>query len=222
MTNQLKQSQTDEQLRGVVLREIEWEPAIVSKDISVKVEDGVVTLTGFVHSYPEKFAAERAAKSVYGVNYIASDIEVKPAPARTDPEIVRDVSMALKMHALVPDDRIKATVRDGFVTLEGTVEWNYQRSNAESAVHTVTGIRGVVDDIRVKPAVSKAIVKERIEDALRRSAEVDARRIHVSTRDNRVELNGYVRSWLEREEVERAAWAAPGVSQVVDNLVVSP
>jgi len=222
MSSQLKYPQADEELRDIVLREIEWEPAIVSKDISVKVKDGIVTLTGFVHNYLEKAAAERATKSVYGVTSIANDIAVKPMFARTDPEIARDVVNVLKMHAFVPDERIKTTVHDGFVTLEGTVEWNYQRSNAESAVRAVTGVRGIINDIQLKPTVSKTIVKERIEEALRRSAEVDARRISVTARDSKVELNGYVRSWLERDEAERAAWAAPGVSQVVDNLVVSP
>jgi osmotically-inducible protein OsmY len=222
MPTQLKHPQTDEQFRDTVLREIEWEPAVLSKDINVKAKDGVVTLTGFVHSFLEKSAAERAAKSVYGVTSIANDIVVKPAFTRTDPEIARDISEALKMHVFVPEDRIKATVRDGFVTLDGTVEWNYQSTNAESAVHAVTGVRGVVNDIRVKPTVSPVLVKERIEEALRRSAEVDARRINVSTHDSKVELNGYVRSWLEREEAERAAWAAPGVSRVVDNLVIAP
>ncbi len=222
MSSQLKYPQADEELRDIVLREIDWEPAIVSKDISVKVKDGIVTLTGFVHNYLEKAAAERATKSVYGVRSIANDIAVKPMFARTDPEIARDVVNVLTMHAFVPDERIKTTVHDGFVTLEGTVEWNYQRSNAESAVRAVTGVRGIINDIQLKPTVSKTIVKERIEEALRRSAEVDARRITVTARDSKVELNGYVRSWLERDEAERAAWAAPGVSQVVDNLVVSP
>jgi osmotically-inducible protein OsmY len=213
---------SDEQIRSMVLREIEWDPAVTSKDISVKVKDGIVTLTGFVHSFPEKYAAERAAKSVYGVTSLANDIEVKPASARTDPEILRDALQALKMHAFVPDDRIKATVRDGFVTLEGSVEWNYQRDSAETAVCNVSGVRSVINDIRIKPSISPAMVKERIEDALRRRAEVDARRINVSAHNGKVELYGNVRSWLEREEAERAAWAAPGVSSVGNHLVVSP
>jgi osmotically-inducible protein OsmY len=222
MPNPAKHYQTDEQLRDSVLQEIDWEPAITSKDISVKVKDGAVGLTGFVHSFPEKAAAERATKSVYGVTAIANDIVVKPAFVRTDPEIARDVLQALKTHAFVPDDHIKATVRDGFVTLEGTAEWNYQRSSAETAIHALNGVRGVINDIRIKTSLSPSMVKERIEQALRRSAELDARRIQVTTHDSKVELHGYVRSWLEREEAERAAWAAPGVNSVADHLVVSP
>ncbi|MHB1699414.1 MAG: BON domain-containing protein [Acidobacteriaceae bacterium] len=214
--------QTDEQLRDSVQREIEWEPAVTSKDISVKVKDGVVSLNGFANSFPEKMAAERAAKSVYGVTAIANDITVKPTTAHADPEIARDVQHAFKTHVLVPDDRITVTVRDGYVTLEGAVEWNYQRTSAEHAALTVAGVRNVANNIRIKPHVSPTMVKQRIEEALRRSAEVDARRIYVSAQDNKVELHGFVRSWMERDEAERAAWAAPGVSSVTDHLVVSP
>ncbi len=214
--------QTDEQLRDTVQREIEWEPAVTSKDISVKVKDGVVSLNGFANSFPEKMAAERAAKSVYGVTAIANDITVKPTTTHADPEIARDVQHAFKTHVLVPDERITVTVRDGYVTLEGAVEWNYQRTSAEHAALTVAGVRNVANNIRIKPHVSPTMVKQRIEEALRRSAEVDARRIYVSAQDNKVELHGFVRSWMERDEAERAAWAAPGVSSVTDHLVVSP
>ncbi len=212
-----KGSQKD--LREAVLRQLEWEPEITSPDISVSVKEDVVTLTGFVRSYAEKVAAERAAKSVHRVQAIANDIEVKPL-ARTDPEIARDVVEAMKLDLTVPDDRIKTSVRDGFVSLEGTVEWNYQREAAESRARNVSGVRGLINNIALKPRVSTTEVKTKIEDALRRSAEVDAHRITVSMQDGIVTLNGQVHSWFEKEEARRAAWAAPGVSQVIDHIAV--
>jgi osmotically-inducible protein OsmY len=215
-------NQVDETLRNSVLRAIDWEPAVLSQDINVKVKEGIVTLTGFAHSFLEKMAAERAAKSVYGVLAIANDIAVKPTGVLSDPEIAREVERALKNHPFVPDDRIKVMVREGHVFLEGSVEWNYQRSNAEAAVWSVQAVRNVTNDIRIKPSVSASEVKQKIEDALRRNAEVDARHIQVSAHNSKVELYGFVRSWLEREEAVRAAWAAPGVSGVTDNMTIAP
>jgi osmotically-inducible protein OsmY len=211
----------DRQLRETVTRQIEWEPMVKSNDVSVSVTDGVVSLAGFVHTYLERTAAERAAKSVYGVTSIATDIEVRPVHSRTDPEIARDVAEALKLHALVPEGKVKVSVRDGWVTMEGTVEWNYERNTAESVVHAVEGVRGIVNQISVACHVSPSLVKEKIEDALRRSAEVDSKQIKVDAHDTKVVLSGNVRSWLEREEAERAAWAAPGVTNVEDNLVIA-
>jgi osmotically-inducible protein OsmY len=214
--------ESDTLLRDAVIRQLDWDPQVVSKDIGVMVSDNVVTLTGFTHSYSEKYATEKAVKSVYGVQAVANDIEVKPPTVRTDPEIARDIVHAMKLDLTVPDDHIKAGVHDGYVTLEGTVDWNFQRSGAEACARNVHGVRGVLNHIAVQPKVSAVEITRQIEEALRRSAEVDARRITVTARDGEVQLNGSVRSWFEREEAERAAWAAPGVSEVVDHIAVVP
>jgi osmotically-inducible protein OsmY len=216
------QNETDNQLRAAVATQIDWEPQVLSRDISVAAREGVVTLTGFVHNHYEKTAAERAAKSVYGVKAVANDIEVKTAAARTDPEIARDVVHAMAVDATVPDSKIKVTVKEGFVTLDGKVDWNFQRTGAAACADRISGVRGVVNNISVKPLVTPTDVRTRIEEALRRSAEVDSRRISVTALDGTVSLYGNVRSWFEREEAERAAWAAPGVSNVVDHIAVVP
>lgn len=215
----LMEKASDKDLREGLLRQIGWAPEIASQDISVSVRDGAVTLTGFVHSYPEKLAAERAVKSVHGVLAVANDIEVKPA-IRTDPEIARDVAHALKIDSTVPDDRIMVTVRNAFVTLEGTTDWHYQRVAAESCARNVTGVSGVGNKIQVQPKISAIEVKVKIEDALRRSAEVDAEGITVFAEDASVTLSGSVHSWSEKEAAERAAWAAPGVCRVIDHIAV--
>jgi osmotically-inducible protein OsmY len=212
---------SDKELRETVLRHLDWEPEISSKDINVKTDEGVATLTGFVHSYAEKVAAEKAAKSVYGVKFVANDIEVR-AMTRTDPEIARDAVEAMRLDMRVPDDRIKAGIREGWITLEGTVEWNFQREAADTCVKRLYGVRGVTNKIEVKPRVSTTEVKAEIEDALRRSAAVDARRINVSAQDGVVTLQGNVHSWVEKEEAARAAWGSPGVRVVVDHMAVVP
>lgn len=214
--------ETDKQLRDAVLSQLEWDPQVTSKDINVATADNVVTLTGFTHSYAEKYAAEKAAQAVYGVKALANDIEVKPGSTRTDPEIARDAVHAMKINVTVPDEKIKALVNEGFVTLEGTVDWDFQRRGAESCVRNVAGVRGVVNHLKVKPRVSAGEVSTRIEEALRRNAELDSRRINVSTVDSKVYLSGSVRSWSEREEAELAAWAAPGVAEVIDHISIVP
>jgi osmotically-inducible protein OsmY len=217
------QTRSDNSLRDDVLLELKWDPKISSaSDIAVAVKDGVVTLSGFVPSFWEKDAAEKAVKRVYGVRGIANDIEVKLFWQRTDPEIARDAVHELESHVSIPADRIKVTVKDGWVTLEGTVHWEYQKSLAQSAMKKLKGVSGVTNKIQVTPKASAAEVKSKIEEALRRSAELDARRITVEIEGSTVKLYGSVSSWAERDEAERAAWSAPGTTMVENHILVNP
>jgi len=203
-----------------VVDELEWEPSIDAAEIGVTAHDGVVTLTGTVHSFTQKLAAERAAKRLQGVKALANDIDVRlPGTAeRTDSDIARMAVDALKWRTVVPSDRVKVLVKSGWITLEGEVDWQYQKDAAFDAVHHLVGVKGVTDMITLKPRVSAIDVKSRIEAAFRRSAEVDAQKVQVETRDAKVTLRGAVHSWSERDDAERTAWAAPGV-ELVENLI---
>ena len=217
------QARTDNSIREDVLRELNWDPTITSaSDIAVAAKDGVVTLSGFVPTYWDKDAAEKAAKRVYGVKGVANDIAVKPLWQRIDPEIARDAVHELESHISIPADRIKVTVKDGWVTLEGTVDWEYQKSLAQSAMKKLKGVSGVTNKIQVTPKASAAEVKSKIEEALRRSAELDARRTTVEIEGSTVKLYGSVSSWAERDEAERAAWSAPGTTMVENHILVNP
>jgi len=217
------QARTDNSIREDVLRELNWDPTITSaSDIAVAAKDGVVTLSGFVPTYWDKDAAEKAVKRVYGVKGVANDIAVKPLWQRIDPEIARDAVHELESHVSIPADRIKVTVKDGWVTLEGTVDWEYQKSLAQSAMKKLKGVSGVTNKIQVTPKASAAEVKSKIEEALRRSAELDARRITVEIEGSTVKLYGSVSSWAERDEAERAAWSAPGTTMVENHILVNP
>jgi osmotically-inducible protein OsmY len=215
---------SDEHLRQDVLDELTWEPSIDTAEIGVSVDNGVVTLRGDVKSYAEKAAAERVALRVYGVRAVANDINVRfrGGQQRTDSEIAQIVVSALRWNTTVPDEKIMVTVSNGWVTLKGEVDWEYQRAAAANVVRDLTGVRGMTNVIEVKSHVSVADVKTKIEAALKRSAEVDARRINVAVMDGRVTLSGNVHSWAERTEARQAAWAAPGVKEVEDHMAIVP
>jgi osmotically-inducible protein OsmY len=213
---------SDLELKKSVEAELNWEPSINAAEIGVAVKDGVVTLTGRVESYWEKVAAERAAGRVARVRAVANELEIRlpSSSERTDEDIARAAVNALDWFVSVPSDRIKVKVSKGWVTLEGTVDWQYQKSAAERAVRDLIGVKGVTNVVEVKPRVSATEVKSAIEAALKRSAEVDARRITVETDGDKVILRGTVRSVAERHEAERAAWRAPGVRTVKNQVTI--
>lgn len=215
---------TDKQLQQAVMDELDFEPGVRSTDIGVSVHEGVVALSGFVDTFGEKFDAERTVKRVFGVKAIANDLEVRlPYPAqRPDPDIAEAALHALEAASSVPHDRIQVTVRDGVVILDGEVDWKYQSMAAGDAVRHLAGVRDLRSHLTVKPHASATDVQSKIEAALRRSAEVEARHITVETADGKVTLRGSVHSWHERSEAIDAAWRAPGVTQVEDRLAVLP
>jgi osmotically-inducible protein OsmY len=218
--------QTDEQLQQEIIRELKYEASIQPNEIGVAVKDGVATLTGYVDSYLKRWAAEEAAHRVRGVRAVANDIEVRlpTTSERTDADIAAAVTRALEWDAFLDIDKIDVTVSKGWVTLKGEVEWGFQRADAERVARRITGVRGVSNLITVRPRQhpSPDEMKKRIEDALVRSAETDAKRIQVDVRGDKVILTGTVRAWAEKKEAERVAWSAPGVSKVIDEIVVAP
>jgi len=215
---------TDQQIQRNVMDELAWDPVLKASEIGVTCSQGVVTLSGYVNSYSKKLAAENAAKRVKDVKAVAVDIEIKlPSDdKRTDADVATAALNALKWSSFVPDDLVKLKVEDGWVTLEGDVEWQYQKESAASAIKDLIGVRGISNLIRVRPSVSPVLVKDSIKKALERSAYIEAAGINIVTEGGNITLKGKVRSWGERTEVERAAWATPGVLDVKDELVIAP
>ena len=212
----------DQQIRESVLREIEWQHEVTSKEVSVEVHNHIVTLTGFAHGYIEKLAAERAAKCVYGVKDVVNHLEVKPGLAIADAELLREATQALQRNFTVPDTRIEVTVKDGEIVLEGNVDRHFQKQAAEEAVQDLTGAKSISNRIVVSASVPARDVRTKIEEALRRRADVDSRRIVVLGHNGTVELRGSVRSWAEKDEAAAVARAAAGVTEVENKIVVVP
>jgi osmotically-inducible protein OsmY len=215
---------TDTELQRDVMDELKWEPTIKAAEIGVGVTDGVVTLSGYVDSFYKKWAAERAAARVFGVKAVAEEIQVRLPGSfkRSDEDIAQAASNDLQWNVSVPYDRIKIQVEEGLVNLSGEVDWWYQKDAAEDAVRKLVGVVLVSNHITIKPAVKPQDVKDKIESAFQRKALLDARRITVETRGGKVILWGSVRNWAEREQVERTAWAAPGVSEVESHIIFNP
>jgi osmotically-inducible protein OsmY len=215
---------TDTELQQDVMNELKWEPSLKAAEIGVAVKDGVVTLSGYVDSYVRKLVAERAATRVFGVRAVAEAIQVKLPGSlkRSDEDIAEIVANVLEWNVLVPYDRVKVNVQDGVVTLSGEVDWGYQKFAAEEAVHHLTGVVWLSNQITVKPTVKPLDIKDKIESAFQRNALLDSRRIKIETRGGKVILSGIVRSWGERAEAQWVAWAAPGVFEVENDIKISP
>ncbi len=213
---------SDRALKQAVEDELKWEPSIDAEHIGVTAEDGVVTLTGHVGSYTEKIIAEKAAKRVKGVRAIAQEIEIRfPNDKKTsDDQIAKRALDIIAWDSTIPKDKVQIKVQGGFVTLSGEVDWHYQRTDAEYAVRKLEGIKGLSNEIKVKPRVQASDVKQRIESALKRNAEWEASSIKVSVLNGRVTLDGKVKALYERDLAERTAWSAPGVISVEDHISI--
>jgi osmotically-inducible protein OsmY len=217
------ETRTDEEIQRDVIAELRWDARVKPNEIGVQVKGGVVTLTGWVDSYMKKWAADEAAHRVKGVKAVANDVEVRlPGDSqRTDADIAAAVVQALESDASMRLEKLDVTVAKGWVTLQGEVEWQYQKEDAERVVRRITGVKGVTNLIAVKPRVTPSELQKKIEDALVRNAATDAERIQIEVQGGKVILKGTVRSWAERQEAERVAWLAPGVTQVENRITVA-
>jgi osmotically-inducible protein OsmY len=214
----------DSDIERDVKDELQWRPDLNATDIAVSVKNGVVALTGFTHSYVEKYEAESAVKRVAGVVGVANDIEVRlhSMDEKPDPEIAREAVAAIKSQLPYSVESIKVVVEAGWINLEGEVEWQFQRDTAEKTVRRMRGVKGVSNLIKLKPRAQPSEIKRKIQEAFKRNAELDANRIVVEAKGTEVVLKGTVRSWAEREEAERVAWSAPGIIKVENRIIVSP
>ena len=213
---------SDNEIQKDIMAQLKWEPFLNASQIGVAVKNGIVTLSGQVDTYSKKTLAERAAKKVWGVKAIAEDIQVGISPSyrKTDAEVAEAVVNGLKWHTMIPEEKIKVSVEDGIVKLEGEVEWEYQRTQARSAIENLTGVRSVTNLISVKPNITSSDIQQKINAAFQRSATIDSGKITAEVLGSRVTLRGKVRSFTEKEDAENAAWFAPGVTSVNSKLEI--
>jgi osmotically-inducible protein OsmY len=211
---------TDEEIQENVMAELKWDAKLQPNEIGVTVKDGIVTLTGWVDSYLKKWSAEDAALKVGGVRAVANDVQVKLTSERIDSDIAAAALRAMEWDAFVPSDKVQVTVSNAWVTLKGEVEWQYQKQDAERVVRRLLGVKGVSNLITVRPNANPSELKKKIESALVRNAELDAKRITVEVQGSKAILKGTVRAWAEKEEAERVAWSAPGITAVENRITV--
>ncbi|MBL6448775.1 BON domain-containing protein [Fulvivirga sp. 29W222] len=215
---------TDEQIKQDVIEEIRWDPQLtdIAPHIGVSVDDGVVTLSGMVDFYAQKLATEKAAQRVSGVKVVAVDIELKGQSEKvTDAELGEAIRNALTWHSAINEDRLEIMVDNGWVSLSGTVKWDYERKAAQKAIEKIIGIKGIINRVKVEnEIVEPKYIKKKISNAFHRHATVDVENITVEVNGSTVTLKGKVSSWSEREDAEDVAWAMPGVTEVLNNLVI--
>ena len=214
----------DLEIQQDVIHQLSWEPFLKASDIGVTVKNGIVTLTGEVDSYYKKISAEKAARKVAGVRAIAEDIQLRVSPSfiKTDAELAESVLNALKWHSAVDEEKLKIKVEDGVVTLDGEVEWEFQRTSAKNAVSNLLGVRNVISNIVLKPKLTVTDIKSKISSAFHRTATIDAQKIEVEIQGNKAILRGKVRSYAEKDDAESAAWSAPGIAYVDNKLELVP
>ena len=213
---------TDLEIQKDVLAELKWEPFITASEIGVAVKNGVVTLSGIVDSYLKKTTAEKATKRVSGVKAVAEDIIVKSIGSlvKTDTEIAQAALSALKWNSAINEEKIKIKVEDAVVTLDGEVDWEFQKISAQRQIEDMIGVRRIVNNVTVKTSIPAKDIKQKIADAFHRSATIDSEKIHIETTGSKIILKGTVRSWAEKNDAENAAWSAPGVNKVDNQLEI--